>query len=141
MDGSACPICLRGRPLDVVYELEATSVTMSESAPTRGYACLVSKRHAVEFHDLTDSEGAAFMRDVQRLSAALATVTGAVKLNYEVHGNTLPHLHMHFFPRFRNDPFEGGPINPRAVTGPVYADGEFAALRRNLIERLGPEAA
>ncbi|MEO5826445.1 MAG: HIT family protein [Gemmatimonadales bacterium] len=141
VDGSACPICLRGQPLDVVYELEATWVTMSEQAPMRGYACLVSRRHVVELHDLTNSEGAAFMRDVQRLSSVLATVPGAVKLNYEVHGNTLPHLHMHFFPRFRNDPFEGGPINLRTVTERVYAEGEFVALRQNLIDRLGAGAA
>jgi hypothetical protein len=31
------------------------------------------------------------------VSKALAAATGAVKLNYEIHGNSLPHLHMHFF--------------------------------------------
>lgn len=65
----------------------------------RGYCCLVFRRHAVELHDLTADEGAAFMRDIQRVSRALKPLTGAVKLNYEVHGNSLPHLHMHFFPR------------------------------------------
>jgi len=33
------------------------------------------------------------------------------KLNYEIHGNTIPHLHMHLFPRFDGDPFEGRPID------------------------------
>jgi hypothetical protein len=33
-----------------------------------------------------------------------------VKLNYEIHGNTIPHLHLHLFPRYVGDPFEGGPI-------------------------------
>jgi diadenosine tetraphosphate (Ap4A) HIT family hydrolase len=136
IDGTACPVCLRGRPLDVVCELEAAWVTMNERAPMRGYACLVSKRHVVELHDLGESEGAAFMRDTQRLSRAIATVTGAVKLNYEIHGNTLPHLHVHVFPRYRGDPFEGGPIDPRAMTGPVYARGEFVALRERLANLL-----
>lgn len=35
------------------------------------------------------------------------------KLNYEIHGNTIPHLHLHLFPRFAGDPFVGGPIDPR----------------------------
>jgi hypothetical protein len=37
------------------------------------------------------------------------------KMNYEIHGNTIPHLHMHLFPRFDGDPFEGGPIDAAHV--------------------------
>ncbi len=110
-----------GKPLDIVAELTASWVTMAESAPV----CLVSKTHAVELHDLTDAAAIAFMRDARRVSAALAASTGAVKINYEVHGNTLPHLHIHFFPRYRGDRFEDQPINPKFVTQPVYLPGEF----------------
>jgi diadenosine tetraphosphate (Ap4A) HIT family hydrolase len=80
-------------------------------------------------HDLPRAEAAAFMRDAQCVSRAVAAATGAVKLNYEIHGNSLPHLHMHFFPRYRGDQFEGRPIDPRATVQPVYAPGEFAQLR------------
>ncbi len=127
--GAACPICVRGEPPDVVATLETSWVTMQEAAPIRGYACLVSRVHAVELHDLDDATAMAFMRDACKLSGALAAVTGAVKLNYEIHGNSLPHLHMHFFPRYRGDRFEGGPINPRLVKSPVYAEGEFHRIR------------
>jgi diadenosine tetraphosphate (Ap4A) HIT family hydrolase len=102
----------------------------------RGYACLVFKRHVVELHDLSEDEGAAFMRDVRLLSAAVQRVTGAVKLNYEVHGNTVPHLHMHFYPRYPGDPFESGPINPRMVDKPVYAPGEINVVRKRFREAL-----
>jgi Diadenosine tetraphosphate (Ap4A) hydrolase and other HIT family hydrolases len=98
----------------------------------RGYACLVFRRHALEFHDLSADEAAAYIRDVQKLSAAVASITGAVKMNYEVHGNTLPHLHMHFFPRYRGDPFEGGPIDPKRIHSPVYSGEEY----RSFVERL-----
>ncbi len=136
-----CPICRRGGPLDVVAELDASWVTMGEAAPMRGYACVVFRRHAVELHDLSIAEGAAFMRDVQRVSAALAAATGAVKLNYEIHGNTLPHLHLHIFPRYLGDPFEGRPIDPRAVAGPVYAPGEFVDMRRRVMAAFGVRSA
>ena len=85
--------------------------------------------HAVELHDLPEEGAAAFMRAARRVSRALAAATGAVKLNYEIHGNSLPHLHMHFFPRYRGDQFEGRPIDPRAVAQPVYAPGEFRKVR------------
>lgn len=141
VSGAACPICRRGAPLDVVAELEASWVTAGEAAPMPGYACLVFRpRHVVELHDLGEAEGAAFMRDARRLSAAVQAATGAVKLNYAVHGNTLPHLHLHVFPRYPGDPFEGGPIDPRAVAGPVYAPGEFAAFRARLLAALAGSA-
>jgi diadenosine tetraphosphate (Ap4A) HIT family hydrolase len=128
----ACVICRQGMPNDILAELETSWVTVNEDAPMRGYACLVLRRHAVELHDLTEAEGAAFMRDVRRVSAAVQAVTAAIKLNYEVHGNSIPHLHMHFLPRYPGDPFEGGPIDPKAVSQPVYAPGEVATFRARL---------
>jgi diadenosine tetraphosphate (Ap4A) HIT family hydrolase len=101
----------------------------TRSCAGSGLACLVSQIHAVELHDLPEPAYAAFMRDARRVSRALAAASGAVKLNYEMHGNSIPHLHMHFFPRYRGDQFEGQPINPRLAAQPVYAPGEFRKLR------------
>jgi diadenosine tetraphosphate (Ap4A) HIT family hydrolase len=101
---------------------------MQEAAPVRGYACLVLRTHAVELHDLPEAAASAFMRDARRVARAVVAATGAVKLNYEIHGNSLPHLHMHFFPRYRGDCFEGQPVNPRLVVQPVYAAGEFQKI-------------
>jgi diadenosine tetraphosphate (Ap4A) HIT family hydrolase len=127
--GVRCPICLQEEPLDAVARLEASWVTMQEAAPVRGYVCLVSRTHAVDLHELQEEDATAFMRDVRRVSRAIAGVTGAVKMNYEIHGNTIPHLHMHFFPRYRGDRFEGRPIDPKLAVQPVYKPGEFEALR------------
>jgi diadenosine tetraphosphate (Ap4A) HIT family hydrolase len=123
------PDLRRREPLDVVAKLEVCWVTMQEAAPVPGYVCLVSQSHAVELHDLPEAAASAFMRDARRLSKALAAATGAVKLNCEIHGNSLSHLHMHFFPRYRGDQFEGQPIDPRVVAQPVYAPGEFRRIR------------
>ena len=139
--GEACVICQQGRPFDVITELEVSWVTMGERATMRGYCCLFFRRHAVELHDLSPEEAAAFMRDVQRLSRAIQSSTGAIKMNYEVHGNTIPHLHMHFFPRYVGDPFEGAPINPRLVSGPVYAPGEFEALTQRILSELAAQGS
>lgn len=106
-----------------------------------GYVCLVSRVHAVDLHDLTVGQSVAFMQDAHRVSSALSSVTGSVKLNYEIHGNTLPHLHMHFFPRYAGDPFEGRAIEPFRIVQPVYEHGQFAALKAQLIQALGAGAA
>jgi hypothetical protein len=73
------------------------------------YAChLTAKYHGPELFDLAEDELAVLMRDVARAAKALRTVTMAVKINYEIHGNTVPHLHVHLYPRFRDDPFPTG---------------------------------
>ena len=134
--GEMCPICRRREPLDVIADLSASWVTMPEAAPVRGYVCVVSKTHAVELHDLAEPAACAFMQDARRVSRAIAAASG-VKLNYEIHGNTLPHLHMHIFPRYRGDQFEGQPIDPKTVVQPVYPPGEFERLRGAFLVALG----
>lgn len=136
-DGSACPICVRGQPLDIISQLDSAWLTMPEDAPMPGYVCLVSRVHAVELHNFSSSQAGSFMRDAQRVSSALSAITGAVKLNYEIHGNTLPHLHMHFFPRYVGDPFEGRAFEPARVRRQVYATGQFSELRGRLLQELG----
>lgn len=135
--GEACPICLQGRPRGIVAELEVTHLTCGEAAPMRGYACLVLRRHAVELHELAAEEASALMRDLQRAGRAIQEITGAVKMNYEIHGNTIPHLHVHIFPRYRGDSFEGSPIDPRRAQGSPYAAGELDAFVQALQSRLG----
>jgi diadenosine tetraphosphate (Ap4A) HIT family hydrolase len=138
---AACPICHRREPMDVVAKLEGSWVTMQETAPVPGYVCLVSRIHAVDLHDLPEAAAFAFMRDARMVSMAVASVTGAVKMNYEIHGNSIPHLHMHFFPRYRGDQFEGQPINPRVAVQPVYAPGEFERVRDAFVVALASTAA
>jgi SAM-dependent methyltransferase len=55
---------------------------------------------------------------------------GPDKLNYEIHGNTIPHLHLHLFPRRPGDRFEGIPIDGREAIARTEAD--LAALRTAL---------
>lgn len=137
LSGETCPICLRGKPLGIVAELSASYLTSGPDGPLRGYCSLVLKRHAVEVYDLNPEEGRALMEDLRRASKAIHDVTGAVKMNYEIHGNTIPHLHVHLFPRYRGDPFEDGPVDPKRVRKSPYGEGEFEDFKERLLARLG----
>jgi len=136
VDGSACPICVRGHLLDIIETLESSWLTMSEDAPMPGYACLVTHVHAVELHDLSETQAETFMRDARLVSKALSVATGAIKLNDEIHGNPLPHLHMHFFPRYPGDAFEGRAIQPRLVQQPIYSPGHFSEVQCRFLKGL-----
>ena len=142
LDGEGCPICASirsdGGCWRAIAELEAGFVTTQPEQPVHGYCCLVLRRHAVELQDLEIAEAETFMRDMRAVSGALQGVTECVKMNVEIHGNTIPHLHAHFFPRYVGDRFEGGPIDPQG-TEPIQLrtdefEGFVAALRVALEE-------
>lgn len=133
MNNPDCPICLRGEPLDIIASLQWSWLTMPQRAPLPGYVCLVARKHVVELHDLAEADGASFMRDIQNVSRAVASAVAPRKMNYEIHGNTLPHLHVHFFPRYEGDQFEGVPIDPRRAIQPVYGPGEYERIRDAIV--------
>jgi len=123
-----CPICARGEPLDIVAARDATWITAGREAPLPRYACVVAKRHVVEPFELPDDDAAAFWRDVLYAARVLNDLYEPSKLNYEIHGNTIPHLHLHLYPRFDGDPYAGGPIDPRHHTF-MRSDAELERLR------------
>jgi diadenosine tetraphosphate (Ap4A) HIT family hydrolase len=130
-DMKPCPICRDGRPLDVVYESAATWVSAPVEAPLPGYLCVVSKRHVVEPFDLPVHEMRAFWEDAMRTARALYRLVRPIKMNYEIHGNTIPHLHLHLFPRYAGDPYTGRPID-LSFASFVRSQDELDSLRAAL---------
>jgi diadenosine tetraphosphate (Ap4A) HIT family hydrolase len=66
----------------------------------------------------------------------LKEVTGAFKINYEIHGNTAPHLHLHLFPRHLDDPFAGVSIDYSRIEPAVYQGDEFERFVSTMQQRL-----
>ncbi len=93
----------------------------------KGACHLMAKQHVIELYELHNDELLAFMKEVQLCARALKTVTNAVKINYEIHGNSVPHLHVHLYPRYRDDPFPGKAID-YSQRKRLYSDEEFKAF-------------
>jgi diadenosine tetraphosphate (Ap4A) HIT family hydrolase len=136
--GDVCPICERGVPNDAVAELPGAWVTLPPRAPVPGYVVVVAKRHVREPFELPASERREFWDAVDLVAEAIQAGLRPDKLNYEIHGNTIPHLHLHLFPRWSGDRFSGRPID-LAETEPRSA--EDAALTLAAIGRLRSRAA
>jgi diadenosine tetraphosphate (Ap4A) HIT family hydrolase len=112
---ASCVICRNGAPFDVIAELPTTWVAAPSSAPLPGYLCVIAKPHVTEPFELDEPEFTAFWTESMAVAAALNELVQPSKMNYEIHGNTIPHLHLHLFPRFAGDPFEGRPIDGRST--------------------------
>ena len=130
-DPKHCLVCQNEEPPSDLVTIREGAFSWLEAHPRvclPGTCHVLSKAHAVELDDLSDGDLFGFMKDVQLAARALKAVTGATKINYEIHGNTVPHLHLHLFPRTPDDPFPGQPIDYNRIEPSVYQEGDFEAF-------------
>jgi diadenosine tetraphosphate (Ap4A) HIT family hydrolase len=75
-----------------------------------GYCFLLSKEHVTELFHLTPEVRRELIEEVNRAAAALADLFKPDKINYELLGNMVPHMHWHLVPRFIEDALWPRPI-------------------------------
>ncbi len=116
MAGLGCPICpaLGQGDSDFWVEVhtgEFAEVHLERRSRLPGY-CLVVWRHGhiAEPTDLSPGQAAGYWAEVLAVGRAVWAQFDPVKVNYQTLGNTVPHLHTHVVPRYRDDPAAGGPI-------------------------------
>lgn len=103
---AGCPLCekIRNPPrAEVVAEFTHSIAFLGPWQFYRGYCILVARSHATELFHLDLTERHAFLEEMNRLAAAIARVVQPRKMNCELLGNQVPHLHWHLFPRFQAD--------------------------------------
>ena len=59
-------------------------------------------------------------------------------MNHEIHGKTLPHLHLHLFPREPGDPYVGETHRSQAA-GFRRSELDIKRLRSAVVEALRPD--
>jgi diadenosine tetraphosphate (Ap4A) HIT family hydrolase len=150
MTESTCPFC----PL--VAALETTDTYRSPSGevsrrvalfPTsvailgtdqyyRGYCIVMARRHATELYHLPDAESTAYVQEMLRVARAIDRAFAPRKMNYELLGNTVAHLHWHLFPRYEGDPNPSRPVWENAHDplrlGEAHYTATIEAIRRQL---------
>lgn len=133
--GEGCPACEEGRPEETVHGIRIFAGAVSDAYLNkaniqRGYTIVVWRgRHVAEPTELSPTEASAYWLEVVRVARALETHLKPVKTNYNVLGNSLPHLHTHIIPRYEDDPRPGWPFPfPDADPEPI----EEAAMRADV---------
>ncbi len=121
MAGKDCPLCESIGKGDSDFSLHVCDRNFSEVRLERrsrlaGY-CLVFWKagHVAEPTDLEPAAAAGYWQDVLDVGRAVRTRFNPIKLNYLTLGNSVPHLHTHVLPRYRDDPAPGGPIPWEAI--------------------------
>jgi diadenosine tetraphosphate (Ap4A) HIT family hydrolase len=75
-----------------------------------GYTFLTLRWHEEELYELADKDRKQFLEDMSLVAKALSIAFKPDKMNYELLGNSMPHLHWHLVPRYTSDPMWGRPI-------------------------------
>jgi diadenosine tetraphosphate (Ap4A) HIT family hydrolase len=114
--GDGCPLCDEGRPDATPHGVrffagEVCDAYLVRADIQRGLTVAVFRgRHVAEPTELTEAEGAKYGREVLAVGRALESAFAPVKLNYDLLGNSVPHLHTHIVPRYAEDPRPGWPF-------------------------------
>jgi diadenosine tetraphosphate (Ap4A) HIT family hydrolase len=126
LTGDGCPSCAEGRPDETPSGVRFFAGAVSDAYLVRadiqrGLSMVVWRgRHVAEPTELTDAEAAAYGREVLRVGCAIETTMSPIKMNYNVLGNHVPHLHTHIVPRYADDPRPGWPFPfPDPDPGPM----------------------
>jgi diadenosine tetraphosphate (Ap4A) HIT family hydrolase len=93
-----------------ITELEHSFVVLNRDQYFPGYTLLFTKQHATELFQLDHAVRAGLMEEVSTVAAALYLQFRPDKINYELLGNMVPHIHWHVVPRFAHDPLWPRPI-------------------------------
>jgi len=117
--GEDCPLCAEvatDAPANdegyAAANLSITRLRFAANQSVQGYCVLICKKHVREPYELSPEEQALFFTDMMRVGKALEQAFDAVKMNFEILGNAVPHLHCHIKPRYYGDPAPGKPIGP-----------------------------
>lgn len=113
----ACPLCAAigatdaGTNVAFVARLPGGDVVLDpRSQYYPGYTLFIARHCVRELHELSPRGRSVFLKDMALVAEAVFRAFKPAKLNYELLGNSAPHLHWHLVPRPKDDPKPGGPI-------------------------------
>lgn len=119
--GEGCPACAEVASRESVNDhgffiadLKVSRLRLSANQFVTGYCVLLCHVHVREPYELSTRDRAHFFEDMMRVGIALERVFTPLKMNFNILGNAVPHLHAHILPRYYGDAAPHHPIDPNA---------------------------
>ena len=143
--GEDCPLCREIASEEgsneygyTVTDLSFSRLRLCSNQYVAGYCVLICHKHVREPYELSDDEYHMFFNDLMRAGKSLETVYKADKMNFEILGNAVPHVHGHIVPRYYGDSAPHRPIDPEAskiLLAPEKYEKRVVEIRRELDKR------
>lgn len=94
----------RGANDKVICRMASGWAVMGDVQFLPGYCLLLPDPVVASLNDLDAEARATYLLDMARIGDAVLQATGALRMNYEILGNSEPELHCHIFPRYATEP-------------------------------------
>jgi diadenosine tetraphosphate (Ap4A) HIT family hydrolase len=108
-----CPFCqdvdidLKRKNPQWIADLQVSTALLCTNQICPGYTILIyNKGHFTELIQLNREDRIAYLEDLVKVAKAIYNAYQPHKMNYELLGNVVPHLHWHIIPRQVSDPIE-----------------------------------
>jgi diadenosine tetraphosphate (Ap4A) HIT family hydrolase len=117
-----------------IADLQVSTAILCTNQICRGYTILIyNKAHITELFQLEREDRIAYSEDLVKVAKAIYDAYHPHKMNYELLGNILPHLHWHIIPRLKTDPIElHWPIWGKDYTEVKLSDDQY----REIVEEI-----
>lgn len=119
-----------------IAELEHCYVMLNRDQFFPGYTFVFAHDHVTELFHLNGEIRNAVMAEVSSVAAALYKVFQPAKINYELLGNMVPHMHWHIVPRFTDDLLWPRPIWSEPHQELILAEREYVKRIKLIQETL-----
>ena len=127
ISGENCPVCdlirldkQEDKHLIRICDLTLSRLYLAKNQYVQGYCVLICHRHVIEPYELSGQERRSYFDDVALTASVLQKVFTADKMNYNILGNLVPHLHTHILPRYFTDSAPNRPIDPHLAGYDVF---------------------
>ncbi len=106
---SHCPLCERTELCKkdsypyLIHEFKHSYFVLGEHQFFQGYSLILSKHHHKEMTDLPIETSKELFEEMMIAHKALENTFNPDKMNMCSLGNVVPHIHWHFFPRYKSD--------------------------------------
>jgi diadenosine tetraphosphate (Ap4A) HIT family hydrolase len=109
-----------------IAELTHSYVLLNRDQFFPGYTFVFTKDHVTELFHQDREIRLAVMEEVTLVAAALYNLFKPDKMNYELLGNMVPHMHWHLIPRFRGDLLWPRPVWAEPHEEVILTPSEYA---------------
>jgi len=144
--GKDCPMCAEGRPDEIRGTMRIFAGHVSDAylvrndVGQRGYAVVIWRgRHVSDPTELSKDEASTYFDEILHVARAIEREYRPIKMNFEMLGNSLPHLHTHVVPRYVDDGEPGHPAHFMRIDlhdEPTIPEDEYVRKVNALRDRL-----
>ena len=141
MQEISCEMCHRweDQPDLRIHRFAFCDLLLHSDQRYPGYCLLIAREHVTELFHLSSLHRTTVMQEVALVAEVLADLFQATKINYELLGNKVPHMHWHLIPRKQGDYVWPRPVWAETL-GPMLLCREEYQQRCRLIRHRIEEA-